>query len=125
MASLVFILGSVCVDLYRIGCVYVHSGGSFSECWNSITDQRQQQLTDRYLKRLDRGGRGCDNPIPYLNSGYILLEMLQREPTDDEVLDFVNLDVADAFEWRPVRFSLFLCCCIYLIFNFYFVSVAV
>lgn len=122
MASLVFILGSVCVDLYRIGCVFVHSGGSLTECWNFITDQRQLQLTDLYLKRLAQGGRGCDIPVAfslrsYLDSGHILLEMLQREPTDDEMSDFVDLGVTnvDAIEWHPVpvRFLFY-----FYIFNF-------
>lgn len=107
MASLVYILGSVCVDLYRIGCVFVHSGGSVNKCWDFINDQRQHQLTNLYLKRLALSG--CDIPIavrlrPYLDSGYSLLEMLQREPTDDELVDFVDLGAADAFEWHPVRF---------------------
>lgn len=108
MAAIVFILGSVCVDLYRIGRVFAHSGGSFSECWEFITDQRQQHLINLYLKRLARGRRGCDTETasslrPYLDSGYILLEMLQREPTEGELLDFVDLGASDAYEWRQVR----------------------
>lgn len=125
MASLVFVLGSFCVDLYRIGCVFVNSGCSIGECWDFITEQRQQQLIDLYLKRFARSSakRCCDIPIEfrtYRRSEYIALEM-QREPTDDELIDdFVDIGADEPFEWHPVRLFIFL-----LWFEVKFVSVAV
>lgn len=53
MAALVCIVYSLSVQVYRIGCVFVESGGSLSDCVNYITETRKTVLINRYLANID------------------------------------------------------------------------
>lgn len=53
MAALVYILYSVSVELYRIGEVFVESGGSISDCLNYLREKREAILSERYLESID------------------------------------------------------------------------
>lgn len=130
MAALTFIVGSVCSELARIVQVLFRTGGSFSQCWDYVVENRERQLLDRYIKWLDRGGGGGDGdefdgpPAGAHWSGadlrisiglrrkhsWILAQLretLQREPMDDEVDDFVDI-ATDIVEWEEVKVSIIL-----------------
>lgn len=53
MAALVCILCSVSVELYRVGCVLIESGGSIGDCLNYLREKREQILIERYLENID------------------------------------------------------------------------
>ena len=52
MAALVFIAGSVCEQIYRVGSVFVNSY-SVNQCWNYLVDFREELLNQRYLQQID------------------------------------------------------------------------
>lgn len=54
MAALVFIASSLAVDCYRIGLVFLQSGGSIAKCVNFVKDLRENLLADRYLVCIDQ-----------------------------------------------------------------------
>lgn len=53
MAALVCILYSVSVDLYRVGRVFIESGGSIGDCLNYLQEKREIILIERYLEHID------------------------------------------------------------------------
>lgn len=53
MAALVCILYSVSVELYRVGCVLIESGGSIGDCLTYLLEKRESILAERYLENID------------------------------------------------------------------------
>lgn len=53
MAALVCILYSVSVELYRVGRVFIKTGGSIGDCLNYLQEKREIILIERYLEHID------------------------------------------------------------------------
>lgn len=111
MAALVFIVSSVCEQLFQVGCVFVRSRGSILDCWQYIIENRDKQLTERYLKCINAPPKPIqeqtgNNPF----KKYLLLStknnrqtsissflshltfILQRDLMDDEICEFVHVE---------------------------------
>lgn len=98
MAALVFIVGSVCEQIYRIGSILLRSNGSIDECWNYMIESRQQYLIAKYLKLLDKNSeiiynnknKCFDKLCYYCAKRNNLIESYdQMMGNDDETFEFV------------------------------------
>lgn len=129
MAAFVYIVGSICEQLFHVGCVFVRSRGSILDCWRYIIEKRQKQLTERYLKFIDPSQDQLqENQTTNKFKEYIKLLLciantrahtsisslladvtfiLQRELMDDEISEFIHVE--EEVDFACIKVSAYSC----------------